>query len=539
LDVIMQIKCFQKKVVKLGFMFVFLFQLVFGLTSFPIVQSQVAGFYVSGRFLLDANGNNFVMRGINHPHNWYPGETSSFAAIKAKGANTVRVVLSSGYSWPKNSASDVANVINLCKANKLICLLEVHDTTGYGEVDATSLSQAVDYWKEIKSVLDGQEAYVIINLGNEPYGNLNTNGWIADTKNAISEMRNAGFQHMLMVDAPDWGQDWELIMRNNAADVFASDPHQNVVFSIHMYGVYDTNTKVEDYISAFVNAGLPLVVGEFGPLHTDGDPDEDAIMATAQTYGIGYLGWSWSGNSPGGEYLDMVTNFDPMQQTGWGNRIIHGTDGIAETSCEASVYGSNNCSNPTFGDVAFSHPYHDDIEILYANGYTGGCSLTPLLFCPDLVMNRAQAAVFMLRGNFGSGYVPVTPTHFFADNWSGVAWAEGWAESMFLENLSGGCSVSPRLFCPYDQLTNVQAAVFALRLKYGTDYQPPAASGTVFADLTDVNFWGSPWAEQAYAEGLIPACGTSGGKPLFCPNSLVSRGFGASIIVKAKNLTMP
>jgi hypothetical protein len=193
----------------------------------------------------------------------------------------------------------------------------------------------------------------------------------------------------------------------------------------------------------------------------------------------------------------------------------------------------------TFGDVSFSHPYFSDIEILYANGYTGGCSTSPLLYCPDVIMDRAQAAVFMLRGNFGSSYVPVTPTHFFGDNWVNAPWAEGWAESMFLEGLTGGCSISPLLFCPDEQLTNVQAAVFALRTKYGTSYQPPAASGTVFADLTDVSFWGTSWAEQAYADGLIPACGTSGGKPLFCPNNLVSRGFGASIIVKAKNLTMP
>jgi hypothetical protein len=195
--------------------------------------------------------------------------------------------------------------------------------------------------------------------------------------------------------------------------------------------------------------------------------------------------------------------------------------------------------NRTFTDTPTYHPYFEAIEILYANGYTAGCATSPPRFCPDVIMDRAQAAVFMLRGNFGSGYVPVTPTHFFRDSWSGVPWAEGWAESMYLEGLTGGCLTSPLMFCPYDELTNVQAAVFGLRLKYGNLYAPPAATGTLFADLTNVSFWGTAWAEQAYEDGLIPACGTSGGKPLFCPNSLVSRGFGASIIVKAKGLTMP
>ena len=203
------------------------------------------------------------------------------------------------------------------------------------------------------------------------------------------------------------------------------------------------------------------------------------------------------------------------------------------TKCSITL----NVKYQTFADVPPTHPYFQYIEALYAAGYTGGCQATPvLLFCPNTIMDRAQSAVFMLRGNFGSGFVPVTPTHFFKDNWSKATWAEGWAESMFLEDLTAGCVVSPLKFCPYDKLTNAQVAVFGLRLKYGMAYQPPPATGTLFADMTDLSFWGISWAEQAYLDGLIPACGTSGGKPMFCPNTLVTRGFGAYVIVKAKNL---
>jgi hypothetical protein len=40
---------------------------------------------------------------------------------------------------------------------------------------------------------------------------------------------------------------------------------------------------------------------------------------------------------------------------------------------------------------------------------------------------------------------------------------------------------------------------------------------------------------------LLPNCGThsGSGKPLFCPNDLVSRGLAAYMIVRAKNLSMP
>src|SRR5262245_59408831 len=88
------------------------------------------GLHISGRNIVEANGQNFIMRGVNHEHTWFTNQTSSFANIKALGANTVRVVLSGG-RWTANSATDVANVIALCKQNKLICVLENHDTTGY------------------------------------------------------------------------------------------------------------------------------------------------------------------------------------------------------------------------------------------------------------------------------------------------------------------------------------------------------------------------------------------------------------------------
>jgi mannan endo-1,4-beta-mannosidase len=504
-----------------------------GLALTQPMNTSIGTFHVSGRFLLEANGNNFIMRGINHPHTWFPSQTSSIQNIKAKGANTVRVVLSSGQLWTKNSAGNVASVINLCKVNKLICVLEVHDTTGYGEQSgAASLAQAVSYWKEIKSVLIGQEAYIMINIGNEPYGNVNTSNWVNDTKNAILEMRNAGFQHTLIVDAPNWGQDWQFIMRDNAASVLASDPLGNIVFSIHMYGVFNTAAKVDNYISAFVNAGLPLVIGEFGDQHTDGDPDEDAIMANAVAYGIGYLGWSWSGNT--GAYLDMVTDFNPNKETWWGDRIINGANGIRQTSVEATVY-----KGTTFADVPFSYPYWRDIEILVANGMTGGCSTNPLKYCPDQTMDRGQAAVFMLRGKFGSSFAPMPSTHIFKDDWKEGSWAEPWAEAMYYNGLSAGCLPSPRKYCPWDQMPREQAVIFTLRMRYGTDYIPPAATGTLFADMADVNYFASPWAEQAYKDGLIAACGKSGGKPMFCPKVLVSRGLGAQMIVRAKNLTMP
>ncbi|MFE8006338.1 cellulase family glycosylhydrolase [Streptomyces sp. NPDC057418] len=304
--------------------------------------AAATGLHISDGRLLEGNGNDFVMRGVNHAHTWYPGETQSLADIKATGANTVRVVLSDGHRWTRNGPAEVAGIVGQCKANRLICVLEVHDTTGYGEdAAAGTLDHAADYWISLRDVLTGEENYVVINIGNEPWGNTDPAGWTAPTTAAVQKLRAAGFEHTIMVDAPNWGQDWQGVMRANAQAVYDADTTGNLIFSIHMYSVYNTAAKVTEYLNSFVDAGLPLLIGEFGgPADQWGDPDEDTMMAVAEQLGLGYLAWSWSGNTD--PVLDLTIDFDPSRLSSWGERIFHGVNGIAQTSREATVYGGGD-----------------------------------------------------------------------------------------------------------------------------------------------------------------------------------------------------
>jgi mannan endo-1,4-beta-mannosidase len=314
--------------------------------------SAAVGLHISGRNIVEANGQNFVMRGINHPHVWYTGQTRAFADIKATGANTVRVVLGTGKRW--GPSNDVPQVIQLCRQNRLICVLEVHDTTGYGEEGAAaSLDEAANYWISQKANLVGQENYVVINIGNEPIGNTNAGQWTAATVGAIQKLRSNGFQHLLMVDAPNWGQDWQYTMRDNAQTVLDADTLKNTVLSIHMYAVFNTAASITAYLDTFQRNNWPLVIGEFGWQFAPGEVDHNTILAEAQARGLGYIGWSWSGNTD--PILDMVLNFDPAQITTWGERIINGANGIRATSREASVFGGGP-SNPPSSQPPSSQP---------------------------------------------------------------------------------------------------------------------------------------------------------------------------------------
>ena len=277
----------------------FLLTLVMICTLIPLAPQTVKaasdGFYISGTSVYDANGNKFVMRGVNIAHAWYTSETdTSIKAAASKGANCVRIVCSNGKQYTKTSASELQHIIDVCKQNKVVCIVEVHDATGS---DSTSdLNAAVDYWKEMKSILSANKKYVIVNIANEWYGTWNGSAWASGYKTAIKNMRNAGIHNLLMVDCAGWGQYPDSI-KDYGKSVIQADSDNNIMFSIHMYEYAgsDANT-VRTNIDNALATGAPLTIGEFGFKHTNGDVDEYTIMQYSQQKGVGYMGWSWKGN---------------------------------------------------------------------------------------------------------------------------------------------------------------------------------------------------------------------------------------------------
>ncbi|MES1263768.1 MAG: cellulase family glycosylhydrolase, partial [Peristeroidobacter soli] len=329
-------------------------------------SSFAAGFIITSTGQInDANNVPFMMRGINYPYTWYAwrGDAAvqqDLANIAATGSNVVRVVLSTGGQWARINGPQVTQVIEWCKALKMIAVLEVHDSTGWSEqTTAVPISNATAYWtsSDIRAAINGQENFVIINIANEPFGNTTTANYVNDTSVAIRALRTAGITHTLMIDGATWGQDWSGTMRDNAMALWNADTLHNTIFSVHMYEVYQSVTPISAYMQAFQTMNLPLVVGEFGPINNGQFVDSENVIAQAQARRLGYIGWSWSGNGGGGTGLDMTVNFDPAQFTTWGNRIANGTNGIRATSVPATVFPSGGNSltlSPTTMSLASS-----------------------------------------------------------------------------------------------------------------------------------------------------------------------------------------
>jgi Protein of unknown function (DUF4038)/PKD domain/Ig-like domain CHU_C associated/Bacterial Ig domain/S-layer homology domain len=125
------------------------------------------------------------------------------------------------------------------------------------------------------------------------------------------------------------------------------------------------------------------------------------------------------------------------------------------------------CSAAPFTDVPCSHPYAAWIAQLKADGITAGTG--DGTYGPDQALNRAEAAVFLLRTKMGAGYVPPACSPDFGDvACNGTPyWAAAWISDVKARGISSGCDLTE--FCPGNAVDRAQAAAlfaktFGLRI---------------------------------------------------------------------------
>jgi hypothetical protein len=100
------------------------------------------------------------------------------------------------------------------------------------------------------------------------------------------------------------------------------------------------------------------------------------------------------------------------------------------------------------------------IEALKADGITNGCSLTQ--YCPNMLITRAQMAIFLLRGKYTSAHVPTPATGLVWLDVPKTYWAAAWAEELGTLHISSGCRVGG-YFCPENYVTRTDMAVLVQR----------------------------------------------------------------------------
>lgn len=307
------------------------------------------GFHTSGTKLLDANGNEFIMRGCNYSWAWQRGnEYTVIPAAKRIGCNAIRIQLSDGAKWEKCSKSSLERLIKLCEENKLVVVFNTHDETGSNEY--SDLERAANFWIEMKDVLNAHRKTVLVNISNEWFGRWESAGWADGYKKVIPKLRNAGIRNTLVVDCAGWGQYPKSIF-DKGKEVAATDSENNIVFSMHFYqDAAGSDSQVRSNIDNALKVGVPVLIGEFAYEHQGHNVAWQTILDYTKEKNVGYLVWSWTGNGSGAEACDMFGGYDDSNWKPNGTNTVKGRNGIQQTSKECTVFDPNASQGGGGGD---------------------------------------------------------------------------------------------------------------------------------------------------------------------------------------------
>ena len=184
-----------------------------------------------------------------------------------------------------------------------------------------------------------------------------------------------------------------------------------------------------------------------------------------------------------------------------------------------SLRGSENVeAATTFDDVYYDHWAYEWIERLYQAGVTSGCKTSPLKYCPQQNVTRAEMAKFLLKGVHGSTYA--APTVGMSTGYFDVPishWAAMWIRQLSIEGITSGCGGGN--YCPENYVTRAEMAKFLLKAKNGSGYMPPdVGTSTGFFDVP-TSFWAAAWIKELAKEGITSGCDVGN----YCPQANVTR----------------
>jgi Domain of unknown function DUF11/Subtilase family/S-layer homology domain len=180
------------------------------------------------------------------------------------------------------------------------------------------------------------------------------------------------------------------------------------------------------------------------------------------------------------------------------------TDGLTATSTSGA--GHTNTWTLTGGTITGGQ---GTSTLTFQSGASG---TTMLLELTDSLGACEVTATSVL---IGVDFADVPPAHPFHD----------FIQTALRNGITGGCGGGD--YCPGDAVTRAQMAVFLLKAKNGADHVPPAATGTVFADVPQGSF-AADWIEELAGLGVTGGCGGNN----YCPDAPVTRAQMAVFLLK-------
>lgn len=283
--------------------------------------SSASHFQVKNGLLYDGCGEEFVMRGINHPTMYIDRAGAALPEIARTGANTVRLFW---YGGNGVSINELEPAIVKAVANGMVPIIEMHDSTCEWKVEPI-----IEAWlkPEAVALIKKHEQHLLVNIANEA-SPPNADEFVSVYKDAVARMRAAGIHAPFIIDGGRCGRDYDLLL-SHGKELLDADVDHNLIFSAHLYDPLTTS----QYASLFAKARaqqLPFMVGEFANKQPPGcgkNLDYDNLINEANKAGIGWLAWSWGDNDASKAFntdcaeFDMTSTFAFDSLSGWGKDV--------------------------------------------------------------------------------------------------------------------------------------------------------------------------------------------------------------------------
>ena len=283
------------------------------------------------------DGQVFVARGVNLQYGDDPAIAyPALAAIASVHANIIRLELRRN-----TSAEDVRKALDAAVRLRIPVMLMYWESDITCGTDPSVLKRDVhDLWlgrwlgvlKERK-----YQPWLMINLANEwGKGDGDYSDYLDTYKGLIGEVRQAGLDVPLVIDAAECGQDTGSFLNGRGAELQAADPRGNIIVSVHAYNKWWRDDGLIDrHIAELKAEKVPFLIGEYGDreLVEDGNAvDHLHLMEQAQNEHVGWIAWSWKGNGGTTKVLDMSKQYGKVELSRRGEDVVNGPYGLKATA---------------------------------------------------------------------------------------------------------------------------------------------------------------------------------------------------------------
>jgi aryl-phospho-beta-D-glucosidase BglC (GH1 family) len=307
---------------------------------------------VSGNNLIDAQGNQIQLRGVNvsglegssFDNDPWRAQKPNFAAMKTWGINVVRLPLAEA-NWlglcsttlnagvtPAVYESAIQTAVSEANALGIYVILDLHiiavpNLCPNGQNAMADTTYSAKFWGEVATAFKGNPA-VMFELFNEPQGNYppTTNDWNnyitggltgpQDTgaQQLLDAIRGAGATNVVLVDTLDYASTFgnnnpsKTGFTDNAPGFYLPADTLSTPQLVAVQHYYNAATKYEQGANVVLNKDIPIMLTEYGD--EDGttndttavfgwaDPGGRASQALtsggASFPGVSYVAWTWN-----------------------------------------------------------------------------------------------------------------------------------------------------------------------------------------------------------------------------------------------------